>query len=47
MGRALKYLFYLVVLGFLGLVAYAMLTELPPPTKDVTIELPLPDAEGG
>ncbi|MEM6621735.1 MAG: hypothetical protein AAF674_05855 [Pseudomonadota bacterium] len=46
MGRALKYLFYLVVLGFLGLSAYAMLTELPPPTKDVTIELPLPAAEG-
>lgn len=46
MGRAIKYLFYLAVLGFLGLAAYAMFDDLPPPTEDVTIELELPSASG-
>ncbi|MEM1160066.1 MAG: hypothetical protein AAGJ28_03970 [Pseudomonadota bacterium] len=42
MGRAIKYLFRLAVLAGLGLVAYAMLAELPPPTKEVVVELPVP-----
>ncbi|MEM7746420.1 MAG: hypothetical protein AAF409_22225 [Pseudomonadota bacterium] len=46
MGRAIKYLFYLGVLGFLGLAAYAMFDDLAPPTEEVTIELPLPSATG-
>ena len=42
MGRALKYLFLIALLGLLGLVAYAMLDDLPPPTRDVVVELPAP-----
>ncbi|MEM7189763.1 MAG: hypothetical protein AAF439_09140 [Pseudomonadota bacterium] len=46
MGRALKYLFRLAVLAGLGLVGYAMLADLPPPTKEVVVELPMPGADG-
>jgi hypothetical protein len=46
MGRALKYLFRIAVLALLGLVGYAMLADLPPPTRDVVVELPLPGANG-
>ena len=42
MVRALKYLFYIAVLGTLGLAAYAMLADLPPPTKDVVVDLQSP-----
>lgn len=42
MGRALKYLFRIAVLAFLGVVAYAMLADLPPPTREVVEELPVP-----
>lgn len=45
MGRALKYLFRIAVLAVLGLLGYAFLADLPPPTKDVVIELPAPGAE--
>lgn len=44
MGRAIKYLFRIAVLGALGLAAYAMLAELPPPTESVVVEVPLPGA---
>lgn len=39
MWRALKYLFRIAVLALLGLTAYAMLTDLPPPTKEIVIDL--------
>ncbi|MEO1491064.1 MAG: hypothetical protein AAFV19_02790 [Pseudomonadota bacterium] len=42
MGRALKYIFRLVVLAALGLVGYAMVADLPPPTREVVVELPSP-----
>ncbi len=42
MGRALKYLFRIAVLAALGLVAYAMLADLPAPKRAVEIELPMP-----
>lgn len=44
MGRALKILFRIAVLALLGLVGYAMLADLPPPTREVVIELPVPGA---
>lgn len=44
MGRALKYIFWIAVLTTLGLAAYAMLADLPPPTKDVVIELDAPSS---
>ncbi|MEM9059703.1 MAG: hypothetical protein AAGD13_04505 [Pseudomonadota bacterium] len=44
MGRALKYLFRIAVLGTLALAAYAMLADLPPPTRDVVVDLPAPGA---
>jgi hypothetical protein len=42
MGRALKYLFLIAVLAALGLVAYAMLADLPAPKRAVEVELPMP-----
>jgi hypothetical protein len=42
MGRALKYLFRIAILAVLGLIAYAMLTDLPPPERAVEIDLPMP-----
>lgn len=42
MGRALKYLFRIAILALLGLVAYAMLTDLPPPSKEIVVDLPPP-----
>lgn len=46
MGRALKYLFRLAVLAVLGLIAYAYLDELPPPTRPVEVELAVPPGDG-
>ena len=39
MRRALKYLFRIAILAALGLVAYAMLTDLPPPQREVEVDL--------
>ncbi len=39
MGRLLKYLFYLLVLGFIGLVGFAIFSDLPAPQTDVTIDV--------
>ena len=36
MGRLVKLLFYLMVLGFLGLVGYAYLGDLSPVRTEVT-----------
>lgn len=33
MGRLLKYLFYLLLLGALGLAVYALIAPLPAPTE--------------
>lgn len=42
MFRALKYLFWLAVLGALGLAGYAILADLPPPTRDVVVDVAPP-----
>lgn len=42
MGRVLKYLFWAVLAGFVGLVAYSALWELPAPTTEITVPLPVP-----
>lgn len=47
MGRALKYLLRLAVLAVLGVAAYALLADLPPPTRNVEVELPVPPGTGG
>ena len=39
MWRALKYLFRFAILALLGLTAYAMLADLPPPTKEIVVDL--------
>jgi len=46
MARALKYIFRIAVLAVLGLVGYAMIAELPPPTHEIVVELPVPGATG-
>ncbi len=46
MGRALKYLFRIAILAVLGLVAYAMLTDLPAPKRSVEVDLPMPVPAG-
>ena len=43
MGRALKYLLRLAVLALLGLAAYALLADLPPPSRNVEVELAVPE----
>ena len=50
MGRALKYLFRIVVLGAIALAAYAFfadhdhfLRNMPPPTREIVEDLPIPD----
>ena len=44
MRRIGKYLFRLIVLLAIGFVAYAMVAELPAPTSDTVVTLPLPQA---
>ena len=42
MFRAFKFLFWLAVVCALGLAGYAMIADLPPPTRDVVVDLPSP-----
>lgn len=42
MGRALKYLFRIAILAAIGIVVYAMVADLPPPTRIVERDLPMP-----
>ncbi len=37
MGRVFKYLLYLVLIGILGLVGYALVSDLPPPADRVVV----------
>ncbi len=46
MGRAVKYLFRIAILAVLGLVAYAMLADLPAPQRQVEQDLPMPAPAG-
>lgn len=46
MGRLLKYLFRLAFAVGIGFVAYAMIAELPPPTAEREVSLPLPPGGG-
>lgn len=41
MGRIIKYLFFLAVLGFLGLVGYAYLGPMAPETAEIRQEVTL------
>ena len=40
-GRIIKIVLVLVGLGALGLAGYAMLSDLPPPTREVVRDLPI------
>ncbi|MGF1445440.1 MAG: hypothetical protein ACFBRM_04495 [Pikeienuella sp.] len=42
MGRLLKYLFWALLAMLIGLVSYALVSELPAPTEERTVPLPLP-----
>ena len=42
MWRILKYLFWLAVLALIGLAVYAMVADLPPPTREIVVDLPTP-----
>ena len=42
MGRALKYLFWIVVLAAIGVSGYAFFADLPPPKREIVIDLPVP-----
>ncbi|GMG81885.1 hypothetical protein LNKW23_10980 [Paralimibaculum aggregatum] len=46
MGRLLKYVLWVVILGLIALVAYAALWELPAPVEEITVPLPLPAGSG-
>ena len=39
MGRLLKYVFYLVVLGAIGVAGYAIFATLPAPQSDIVIDV--------
>lgn len=40
MGRFLVYLIILLLIAALGGVVYALLADLPPPTREIELELP-------
>ncbi len=46
MGRVLKLLFWVALAGVVALVGYAMISELPAPTRQITEPLPVPGAAG-
>lgn len=37
MGRLIKYIFYLIVLGGIGLTGFTLFSDLPAPTTEVVI----------
>lgn len=41
-GRIIKYLIYLLILGAAALGVYALFAELPPPIEDIIIDVPVP-----
>ena len=45
MRRIGKYLFRLIVLLAIGFAAYAIFADLPAPTGDTMVTLPLPQAD--
>lgn len=45
MRRIAKYLFRLILLLAIGFVAYAIFADLPAPTGDSVVKLPLPQTE--
>jgi len=42
MSAALRYLIYLVLLGLVGFVVYALVADLPPPAGRVVLPAPAP-----
>ncbi|MEM9763750.1 MAG: hypothetical protein AAF968_14790 [Pseudomonadota bacterium] len=45
MGKLLKYLFRLALLGALALAGYALFAELPAPREPVRVVITAPDGE--
>ncbi|MEM0921710.1 MAG: hypothetical protein AAGI13_01610 [Pseudomonadota bacterium] len=43
LGRIIKFLILIGVLGVAGLAGYALLFDLPPPVREQMIDLPLPE----
>jgi len=43
LGRLIKYLFWLALLGAVALSGYALVSDLPAPLEEVTVPLPVPD----
>ncbi len=46
MGRLLRYLFYLAILVGVGVVGYAIFSELPPPQREIVVPVS-PSSAGG
>ena len=42
MGRVVKYFLYLVALGVIGLVGYALISDLQPPTEKLVVPVSPP-----
>jgi hypothetical protein len=40
MGRLLRFFLFLIVLGALGGLIYALVADLPPPTRSFEVEAP-------
>ena len=45
MRRLIKYLFPMLIFVGIGFVAYAIFGDLPAPTRDMVLTLPVPQAE--
>jgi len=43
--RVARSLFWLLFIGVLGLVGYALLSELPAPTREMRVPLALPEED--
>lgn len=42
MGRMLKYAFRIAVMAVLAFVGYALIADLPPPTREIVVPLSAP-----
>lgn len=42
MGRLIKYLFYLAIVAAAGIAGYALVSDLPPPAREVIIDVTPP-----
>lgn len=45
LGKILKFLFLMAILGIIGLGGFSLVSDLPAPEQEVIVELPLPPGQ--